>query len=248
MKKHFLRVCDYLILVVAVITYIGVSFLFQLCFDISPVLSSSIANVVIALTCGGLYIHFRKADIFQETKSEAKNPVVKYILFFIFISFCLLLVFSWINIYFSDPAMTQRTNSIQKSDMALYIATSILISPIAEETMMRLFLYNFLKTRSGWVASMIVTSIVFALLHGTISHLIVGTIFAVFLVLAYENTGRWYIPIIGHIIYNIMAVFLSSAVVFLGQFTPLMIMSALILLVLLLQQMTGVLQKQMKKS
>lgn len=244
MHKVCFNILTYIVLILTVVMYIGVSFAMQLLFDLPPVIASTISDAVMAVLCGAGYMTFRKKNVIKEVPPDKKDWFWKYIILFVFLAFALLTIFSWININFTDPTMTERGKSIQKSDMTYYILTSISIVPLAEEIMMRLFLYNFVKSRSSWLVSMIVTSIVFALLHGTISHLIIGTVFAVFMVFAYENTGKWYMSVIGHTIYNLMAVFCDNAIVLFASFTPVVIMIILVVLVLMLQQMTEMIRRQ----
>lgn len=243
MRKVCFNILTCIILILTVAMYIGVSFAVQLLFDTPPVIASTISDIVMAVLCGIGYIFFRRKGIIQEIPPDKKDWFWKYILLFVFLAFALLTIFSWININFTDPTIVERGKSIQKSDITYYIITSVSIVPFAEEIMMRLFLYNFVKSRSSWLVSMIVTSIVFALLHGTISHLIIGTVFAVFMVFAYENTGKWYMSILGHTIYNLMAVFCDSAIGLFASLTPIVIMIILVVLVLMLQQMTEMIRR-----
>lgn len=121
------------------------------------------------------------------------------------IAYSCLVFFNWFTINFADNTLEARGESLNNIPILLLLVYSILFAPIMEECMMRLFMYNQLKRSSHWIVSMIVTSSVFALLHFTISHIIFGTIFAIALTIAYENTRTILVPIFGHLTYNVMS-------------------------------------------
>lgn len=87
---------------------------------------------------------------------------------------------------------------------------SLVVAPIAEECLVRGFVYQQLRRGwSVWVA-WIGQAIVFALMHGTLVHLIPTFMTALFLGLVYERTGdlRW--PIGFHMVYNLLVMFVGS--------------------------------------
>lgn len=245
MKNKVLgNIINYSVMIAVVLIYVSSAGAFQLLFNATPVMSMIFADSIIAVLCGGLYFLLKKKGVFSSDKPEmTKKSVFGQLGVFLFVTVTVLMIFYWISIYFPDPTMEHRENSIAKDSVTTYVIMSCIFAPIAEECMMRLFLYNLCKTKSDWVVSMIVTGLVFALMHGTISHIITGTIFAVFMTLSYENTGRWYFPIIGHMIYNFTAIFGAGYLGTMARVTPLVICLVLVLLVIMLQQMVPVLSK-----
>jgi hypothetical protein len=114
-----------------------------------------------------------------------------------------------------DAGMTSRENTISSSvqhGLAYYALLTCMLSPIAEEVIYRLCLYNLMKSSSNWIVAMTVSSLIFGASHGTLFHLIFGTIFGMFLVLIYEQTGRnIFVSMLSHMIYNFMALFMRSS-------------------------------------
>lgn len=87
---------------------------------------------------------------------------------------------------------------------------SLFVAPIAEECLVRGFIYQQLRLGwSLWVA-WIGQAVVFALMHGTLVHIIPTFMTALFLGLVYERTGdlRW--PIGFHMVYNLLVMFVGS--------------------------------------
>lgn len=236
-KEHklFVRLAAIVLFVIAICAYVGCAVFLQLAFQLSPVLATTVSNIITSVVCACIYFRFYHEKGCQTDASTDKITV--QILLSIAVSFCILIIFSWIAIYFPDPTMDGRTESILAGDsVQLYIITSCLLSPVSEEFILRLFLYNMLKRRFKWTTSMVITSVVFALMHGTLSHLILASFFGIMMITLYEITGKWYISIIAHTVYNVMAVALNDFVTYAASYTLLFILCIIIAAVIITRQ------------
>lgn len=86
----------------------------------------------------------------------------------------------------------------------------VILAPIVEELFIRGVLYGFLRSKWGVRAGILVSSLIFALLHGfsliLFPTFIAGVVFAIL----YERTGSLAPCIIAHSTFNLVAVVVSS--------------------------------------
>ncbi|MDA8442772.1 MAG: type II CAAX endopeptidase family protein [Peptococcaceae bacterium] len=87
--------------------------------------------------------------------------------------------------------------------VALIGAASVLV-PLKEEIMFRGFLYPALRDRMGIVGGILVTSLLFALVHGDLMRALPLFIGGVILNVAYQKTGSLYAAIVGHGVWNLL--------------------------------------------
>jgi len=86
-------------------------------------------------------------------------------------------------------------------------------APIGEEVFFRGFLYNCAKRRFGIGAGIILSAVVFALIHGGPIAVVAIVPMGIVLAYAYEKTGSLWVPIVMHAVNNsvaVTAVFLGS--------------------------------------
>ena len=89
---------------------------------------------------------------------------------------------------------------------------AVVVAPVAEEIIFRGFLYPAAKKYAGAFVSAIVTSLLFAALHGHLPSVPALCTLALCLVLAYEKTGSLLVPMIMHAVFNAVSV---TAILFL---------------------------------
>ena len=97
----------------------------------------------------------------------------------------------------------------------MFLAFGILVAPFAEEFYFRGLLYPALQRRVGAVASVIITSVLFALMHASqlansLGPVVVLLIVGILLTIIRARTGSLAAPFIVHLAYN-SALFLGSA-------------------------------------
>lgn len=121
------------------------------------------------------------------------------------------LVFIWINNHIVDYGLEARAASIANVNLYAYLVYGLIVAPISEECLFRVFFYKRLKMHFSWIVSMLATSIMFGLIHMTIAHLVTATLFGIFLTLIFEYTQTIWVTIVCHIFYNLSTLALSGS-------------------------------------
>lgn len=221
-----------------IILYIVIMVVIPVVFNCSSMTGTIAANVIISIL--SFVIYFRNKYKCNVPSFENYNTLTIYQLLFwigymIVMSYVLLLFFQWFSLNIYDESMVQRENDMQSYSIVFYLFFSCILAPLAEESMIRLYSYNQLKRSSNWIVSMIVSSFVFAVLHGTLTHIIIATLFGVILTLSYEYTSCGFIPIIGHSIYNFMALFMTNDMFFGGNDIAVLIVAIIFVVIVIFQ-------------
>lgn len=213
MKSKILKnIRNYGAMVLLMIFYVLFAAVLQAIFKMDAVAATILSDVVVALFSFSCYfdLHRKKVPAFQLSGKLSLKYLGIMLLGFTVATICVLIIFIWAQIYIPDPLQTQRSESFAEMSIFIRILLSCIIAPITEEVMFRLFLYNLLRTESNWIVSMISVSFMFALLHGTMAHIILATLFGIMMTLIYERTKVWYAPVLCHILYNSITLFIST--------------------------------------
>lgn len=83
---------------------------------------------------------------------------------------------------------------------------SCLVIPIAEELLYRGVVFKRLRLLVDVLPAILLSAIVFGLMHGNMVQLLYAGILGVLLAYLMQSTGKLYAPILGHIAANVMAV------------------------------------------
>ncbi len=191
------------------ILYVGLSLCLQLFWNLEPIYATAISNVLCTILCGSIYIKNRllKVPSFQKHNELTTKSIILCSIYMVISTFVILLFFYWSINHIYDAGMDNRAERLSTMTVSTYIWFSMILSPIAEEVIMRLFLYNSLKRTSHWIVSMLVSSFAFAILHNTLAHTVLALCFGIILTLVYEYTGSWWLIIIYHMLYNFVSLF-----------------------------------------
>lgn len=108
-------------------------------------------------------------------------------------------------IFFFVPPQGTVTNSF-----VFAIISSGIIGPIYEELLFRFLLYNRLKEKYHLKSSMIIATILFALIHMTPIKIIYAFILGLVLTILYERQTNILVPIIVHMVANGIVLLLNS--------------------------------------
>ena len=136
--------------------------------------------------------------ILKKNKTSAKFKLSK-------ISKYILLVTSIYNTYLSIITNYQ----ISSLPIFIQIICSGIIGPIIEELLFRGIVYNKLKEITSSEKSMLISTIIFSLLHFSLSDIIYTFILGIIFVYIYEKNNNIKYPIIVHISANISVILLS---------------------------------------
>ena len=133
---------------------------------------------------------------------------VGYVVYVIFDYFLteILSAFSWFNA--EETQDIGFAYFITTADRMFAIIAVVFVAPIAEEVIMRGWLYGKLRNRTGIVVALIITSLVFAVLHGQWNVAIVTFALSAVLCGLREITGTIWSGIILHILVNGVAFYL----------------------------------------
>lgn len=85
---------------------------------------------------------------------------------------------------------------------AIIVLTAVVVAPLVEEVIFRGVIYTSLKRYSDRFFAAIITSSMFAVVHGTVPGLLPLFALAILLTVAYEITGCLWVPMAMHAIFN----------------------------------------------
>lgn len=176
------------------------------------VMSSIVASFVTIL----LSLLFSKKACDSDIEKHVPKPGVFIVCGFLMIVFLMIdqTLFLWISNHIMDPGMTARTDAIGSMDlessMIWYLLYAVIIAPVSEECLFRICLYRYLKKSFSWMGALVASSIMFGLIHMTISHLVTATLFGMLLCLILERTKCIWITIICHMWYNFCTLFVPT--------------------------------------
>lgn len=82
------------------------------------------------------------------------------------------------------------------------VLAAVIIAPVVEELVFRGLIYRVLKRQCGRVASLLFTSVLFALVHGHLPSVVPLTVLACCLTIGLELSGTLMVPMLMHAIFN----------------------------------------------
>lgn len=167
--------------------------------ELSSFLTSKTLIIMIILSIILLPIFIKKYKNLKSDKIKKieNKDYIKIVVTSIFISVTLNLIFYLINMWIP---FTNRYN-ITSTKFSMIITTGIL-APILEEYLFRGIVYNELKTFNSKKLALVLTTIVFALMHRELSQIIYATLIGIYLIYLYIKTNDIKLPIIAHITIN----------------------------------------------
>lgn len=113
----------------------------------------------------------------------------------------------------ADFAWSDYSTTISSAGVAETVALSLLFAPIAEELMLRRVIYPYMR-QVGVLFSMVVTSALFAGMHGTLVHLPFTFLLGLLLCVTYEMSGRIWVCMAAHAFVNFLSLFLAPHLTF----------------------------------
>lgn len=206
---------------------------------ISIVLDLMLAALLV-LYCGAIALHI--PDIHEQ--SILSRPV------FWIVTVCLIGIVlivaqaasSLVVTMVSDNGLTQYESSKTGSSVWAQVFLTIICAPLFEEMMFRKCLYGSFSRLMPPVVAAVISSLMFAVGHGTLAHIPMTFLLGMLNCWLYARLGRIIVPIIVHTICNVVATFFGGIVYFPAIFTevmPVTIMYGIclaVLIILLLQQ------------
>ena len=111
-----------------------------------------------------------------------------------------------------NPAITMFISLENNWLLLILTAQIIIIAPIAEELLFRGVIYKTLRIKTSAGFSVLITSIIFALIHGSAADFIPLVILSVYLCVIYEKTDNLTAPILIHSFHNALTTALLFSV------------------------------------
>lgn len=111
----------------------------------------------------------------------------------------------------SQDVVNYLGNAKTLGDRLPVIFMAVVAAPVAEEVIFRGYLHGVLRKYSGRWISLLVTSAIFAAMHGHLPALAPLFILAVALTLVYEKSGSLWAPILMHSAFNSVTVVVALA-------------------------------------
>ena len=108
------------------------------------------------------------------------------------------------------PGAFGRYQTTMQSNPSIALLLSLVVAPIAEECLLRGFIYQQLRQSWSFWTAWIVQAVIFAWMHGTLVHAVPTFLTALFLALVYEYTGSLRGPIGFHMAYNLLALLVGG--------------------------------------
>lgn len=116
------------------------------------------------------------------------------------------------NIIAMTP-LIQASEGFQTANQAFFAGTAVyeflgscLLIPIAEELLFRGVVYQRLKLMIGVYPAVICSALIFGLVHVNLVQFLYAAVLGCLLAFLYEKTGFFYVPVLGHIAANTVAV------------------------------------------
>lgn len=193
--------------------YLAISFLAQ--FFIENVLYATC--LVDFLFYGYILYRRKKYPINREAAPKRSQIVI-----LITIACLILTTYFWSCWYMSNmtdsatESYTQTTQTLLQSNIYVYIFVISIAAPLGEESLFRYVVLNgFLNWFKRfnkplqYTCAILVSSLVFAFMHGTGVHLLIGLFAGIAFSLAYLSTNNLTVSIFIHMCYNIGTMFLQ---------------------------------------
>lgn len=191
------------------------------------VVSTFFGNLVLIVGFSYLYVYDRRKRSYVEPIDESliktyykRDIIVSYSLI-VALWFIGQFIFMWVYKTYGDTTYTGRYAETF-SNPSVIIFTILLVgivAPIAEELLFRYVLFGRFIFRKGLKVGIVrylllhlISTGSFALIHGTLVHLIAVVPLSLLLGMLYYKTNRIGYPILGHMLFNNMSIWLSSLI------------------------------------
>ncbi len=129
------------------------------------------------------------------------------------INSCLLALILNITIYLINTILPITNRYDNMSIKINIILTTGFLAPILEEYIFRGLVYNKLKKFNSKKTAIIITTILFALLHFELSQIIYTLLVGFYLIYIYDKTNNIYLSILTHIIINTSTILLMPLII-----------------------------------
>lgn len=182
----------------------------------------------------------RSKIIKNETAKPYKESTASMVLIFAFCGFSLSITSAplalWIQQIFPEQAPPEIPST---TPTVAILALSLIFAPLAEEFLFRGYIYPILRTiASPWV-SIVITTTLFATLHGNATQFALTIPLSIALGLVYERSKNIWFPVVMHAGFNLTAMFITSNIYPPAPALPLVISMTILIPIILTPLMAG---------
>lgn len=189
----------------SVLFYFAVSIVAYL-FINNTVWATIVADMIVAVIG---FIYYKKSRMFDTKASYSISVLFAFMIFMIVMWF-----FTQITTTFvSNSIIDNNYNTyveLSESDTLGYLLLTFFVAPATEELLMRGIVFRELKKTIPIGFVYLISSVVFALMHGTVVHLFVAMMSGFLFAIIYEYSDSIICPIIFHSVFNFMSIILSG--------------------------------------
>lgn len=194
-------------------SYLLLSFITQIVFP-DAVLSMCIVNVIIYITVWS----YRVRDNMRHKPTDFQTCSIDMPVVTLCLVVLLLTSYAWSYWYTTriDSNTLQTYTSVFRQNPMLYIAASCIFAPLGEESLFRYIIMNWVydhtSNRFHYLSDLLcilISSAIFAVMHGTDAHLLSGLFFGFAVGLIYQSTHNLRICFFVHAFYNIGSLCIS---------------------------------------
>jgi len=149
--------------------------------------------------------YMKKRKLNFKSRISIKSIDYKFLLKITCFSFFIRILFEQIQLYFNIK-QTSETYNVTVLSLITFFLVRCIIAPITEEIVFRFGLYEILNKRTKSVWAIIVSSIIFSVLHGYLTFdTVLLTILSVIWTYSYYKKENLFYPIIVHFFHNVYA-------------------------------------------
>lgn len=176
-----------------------------------------------------------------ERHRAARIPLVK-----VGIGLCFVLVFLagqtgalWLASVVPSPGWEANQVAREQTPLWLMLISALVLAPAGEEALLRGIVYGQMRKHLGVIASMVVSSATFALMHGNLVQISATLLLGALLALVFELTQRLWTVVALHVLFNLMALLIPGSVIA-AITSPAVVVSLVVTSLLVLAALTAV--------
>lgn len=149
--------------------------------------------------------YMKKRKLNFKSRISIKSIDCKFLLKITCFSFFIRILFEQIQLYLNIK-QTSETFNVTVLSLITFFVVRCIIAPITEEIVFRFGLYEILNKRTKSVWAIIVSSIIFSVLHGYLTFdTVLLTVLSVIWTYSYYKKKNLFYPIIVHFFHNVYA-------------------------------------------
>lgn len=109
----------------------------------------------------------------------------------------------WVRQHGVDAGMSASQQVLHSAPVIATLFAGIILAPVAEEIAVRYVVFGRMRQQTGFIASAAISSLIFAILHGSAVRVAYTFLLGVLLATAYEVFRTLWVPIVMHVLFNI---------------------------------------------